>query len=237
MPEITSLRANGHAVSRDLSPTLVKVADLKPLGNETRKHSANQIAKLTRSLDEFGFVLPVLQNEQGRVVAGWGLVLAARKLELLEVPAVTLSDLSEAKLRLLRLALNKLGDESDWAREALSKEFTDILALEPHIDLAVSGFEPGEIDVALNFGAEDEEDTIPPIDPNSEVRTKPGDLWLLGDHRIYCGDALDPTSYERLLEDELAQMVFTDPPFNVPIEGHVSGLGRVKHKDFAQASG
>jgi DNA modification methylase len=237
MPEITSLRANGHAVSRDLSPKLVKVADLKALGHETRKHSFSQVAKLARSLDEFGFVLPVLQDEQGRVVAGWGLVLAARKLELLEVPAVTLSDLSEAKLRLLRLALNKLGDESEWAKEALAKEFTDILALEPHIDLEVSGFDPGEIDVALSFGAEDEEDTIPLIDPNTESRAKPGDLWLLGDHRIYCGDALDPSSYERLLGDEQVQMVFTDPPWNVPIEGNVSGLGRVKHKDFAQASG
>jgi DNA modification methylase len=237
MPEITSLRANGHAVSRDLSPTLVKVADLTPLGNETRKHSANQIAKLARSLDEFGFVLPVLQDEQGRVVAGWGLVLAAKKLELVEVPAVTLSDLSEAKLRLLRLALNKLGEESDWAKEALAREFTDILSLEPHIDLEVSGFEPGEIDVALNFGAEDEEDTIPLVDPNSEAVAKPGDLWLLGEHRLYCGDALDASSYEELLGTEQAQMVFADPPFNVPIDGHASGLGKVRHKDFASASG
>jgi DNA modification methylase len=237
MPEITSLRANGHAVSRDLSPTLVNVADLKPLGNETRKHSANQIAKLARSLDEFGFVLPVLQDKQGRVVAGWGRVLAARKLELTEVPAITLSDLSEAKLRLLRLALNKLGEESDWAKEALAREFTEILSLEPHIDLDVSGFEPGEIDVALNFGAEDEEDTVPLINPNAETTAKPGDLWLLGEHRLYCGDALEGSSYEHLLGNEQVQMVFTDPPFNVPIEGHASGLGMVKHKDFASACG
>jgi ParB-like chromosome segregation protein Spo0J len=106
MPEIT--RANGHAVSRDLSPTLVKVVDLKPLGNETRKHSASLIAKLARSLDEFGFVLPILQDEQGRVVAGWDLVLAARKLELVEVPAVTLFDLSEAKLRNATLLMCEL---------------------------------------------------------------------------------------------------------------------------------
>ena len=101
-----NVRANGYAVSRDLAPKLVAVATLKPLGHETRKHPAYQIRKLAQSLEEFGFVLPILVNRENCVVHGWGLVLAARKLELPEIPAISVSDLSEAKLRLLRLALN-----------------------------------------------------------------------------------------------------------------------------------
>ena len=143
-------RGNGYALSRDLTPQLVPVADCKPLGRETRKHPPQQVRKLAASLDRFGFVLPILIDAEGRVVAGWGLVLAARQLGLSEVPAVSLTDLSEAELRMLRLALNRITDDSAWDREALCLEFSDLLELEPQIDLEVSGFEIGEIDVLLD---------------------------------------------------------------------------------------
>ena len=112
-------RGNGYALSRDLAPQLVPVADCKPLGRETRKHPPQQVRKLAASLDRFGFVLPILIDAERRVVAGWGLVLAARQLGLSEVPAVSLTDLSEAELRVLRLALNRITDDAAWDREAL----------------------------------------------------------------------------------------------------------------------
>src|ERR1700678_3563111 len=132
---------NGFSVSRDLNPKLADVASLKPLGRQTRKHPPAQIRKLHSSIDQFGFVLPIVIDTENRVVAGWGLVLAARKMGLLQVPAVVISDLDEAKLRLLRLALNRLGEESSWDADALKLEFCEVLEISGEIDLRVSGFE------------------------------------------------------------------------------------------------
>jgi DNA modification methylase len=230
-------QSNGFAVSRDLNPKLVDVNALKPLGRQTRKHPSAQVRKLGESLEQFGFVLPIVIDADHRVVGGWGLVLAARKIGLGEVPAVTVTDLDEAKLRLLRLALNRLGEESSWDVDALKLEFSDVVQITSDIDLRISGFEMGEIDVALSTADGDEEDVLPAVNESEPSITKPGDLWILGDHRLLCGDALVGESYVRLLGDERAQMVFTDPPWNIPIAGHVSGLGAVKHDDFAMACG
>jgi DNA modification methylase len=235
LTKIFNLRKNGYAVSRDLNPILVRTENLKPLGRETRRHPRGQLDKLAASLDEFGFVLPVIVDSEQRVVAGWGLILAARQLGLPKVPAVTITDLDDGKLRLLRLALNRLGEDSSWDTEALVLEFSDVLALDENVDLRISGFEMGEIDARL-LGAEDEEDELPPIEAGAQV-TRPGDVWILGDHRLHCGNALDATTYDRLLGDERAVMVFADPPYNCLIDGHVSGLGRNKHAAFAMASG
>ena len=230
-------QSNGFAVSRDLNPKLVSVDALKPLGRQTRKHPPAQIRKLGESLEQFGFVLPIVVDADNRVFGGWALVLAARKIGLGEVPAVIIDDLDEAKLRLLRLALNRLGEESSWDLDALRLEFSDVLEITSDIDLRISGFEMGEIDVALPMTGEDEEDVLPAVNENEQPITKPGDLWILGDHRLLCGDALVAESYALLLGDERAQMVFTDPPWNIPIAGNVSGLGAVKHDDFAMACG
>jgi DNA modification methylase len=231
------LRGNGFAVSRDLNPKFVRVDALRPLGRQTRKHPPAQIRKLGESLEQFGFALPILIDIENRVVGGWGLVLAARKIGLSEVPAVTVSDLDEAKLRLLRLALNRLGEDSSWDLDALKLEFTDVLEITSDIDLKISGFDMGEIDSALSVSGEDEEDVLPALNEAEMPITKLGDLWLLGDHRLLCGDALNPESHPRLMGCERAQMVFTDPPWNIPIADNVSGLGAVKHEDFAMACG
>jgi DNA modification methylase len=172
------------------------------------------------------------------VVAGWGLVLAARQLGLTEVPAVSLTDLSEAELRVLRLALNRLTEDCAWDEEALTIELSEILELAPHIDFQFSGFELGEVDTLLDGdGGLDQEDELPEIDTALVPVTCLGDLWLLGEHRLLCGDALQPESYAHLLGTEKAEMGFTDPPYNVAIDGHASGLGTVKHADFLMASG
>jgi DNA methylase/ParB/Sulfiredoxin domain len=230
-------RGNGYALSRDLTPQLVPVADCKPLGGETRKHSPQQVRKLAASLERFGFVLPILIDSEGRVVAGGGLVLAARQLGLSKVPAVRLTDLSEAEARVLRLALNRITDDSAWDREALSCEFCEILELEPQIDLADSGFEIGEIDLLLDDHGLDQEDELPPMNDAANLVSRVGDLWIMDDHRLYCGDASDAESYACVLGTDKADMMFADPPYNVPVKGHVSGLGAVKHPDFVMASG
>src|SRR6516225_8728510 len=236
MEQPPSPRGNGYVVSRNLNSHLVPVATLKPLGRETRKHPASQIRKLAESLEQFGFLLPILTDMDGRVVAGWGLVLAARRLSLPEIPAVTLVDLDEAKLRSLRLALNRLGEDSSWDPAALTLEFSDILEMDPTIDLQITGFETGEIDVSLDGASIDEEDELPPEQSSPPV-AQLGDLWIAGEHRIFCGDALKPESYGGVLGDDRADMVFADPPYNVAIEGNVSGLGAAKHDEFAMASG
>ena len=200
------LGGNGFAVSRNLNPNLVRVESLKPLGRETRKHPPSQIRKLQASIEQFGFVLPIVIDATSRVIAGWGLALAAKKLGLPEVPAVTITDLDEAKLRMLRLALNRLSEDSRWDLEALRLEFSDIMEISGEIDLRISGFEMGEIDVAFEGSGSDEEDDLPALNKTSTPVTKPGDLWLLGEHRILCANALMPESYARLLGDERARL-------------------------------
>jgi ParB/Sulfiredoxin domain len=237
MDRLIRPRGNGYALARDLSPKLVPVAGLMPLGRETRKHPPQQVRKLAASLDRFGFVLPILIDPEQRVAAGWGLVLAARQLGLPEVPAVTLTDLSEAELRALRLALNRITEDSAWDTAALSIELSEILELAPDIGLELSGFEMGEIDALLDDGGIDEEDELPQVDAGAAPVTHLGDLWVLGEHRVLCADALEAESYARVLGTEKAEMVFADPPYNVAIDGHASGLGAVKHADFAMASG
>ena len=143
-------RGNGYALSRDLTPRLVPIASCKPLGRETRKHPPQQVRKLAASLERFGFVVPILIDSATRVVAGWGLVQAARQLGHTEVPAICVTDLPEAELRALRLALNRITEDSAWDREALVLEFSEILELAPQLDLEVTGFEMGEIDVILD---------------------------------------------------------------------------------------
>jgi ParB-like chromosome segregation protein Spo0J len=153
----------GRNVSRDLRPQLVPIAGLKPLGRATRKHPPAQIRKLAASLDRFGFVLPIVTHDD-RVVGGWALVQAATQMGLTEVPAVSLIDLSEAELRALRLALNRLGEDAAWGREALAIELSEVLQLEPDIDLEISGFETDEIGILLDPGGSHQEDELPPID-------------------------------------------------------------------------
>ena len=230
------LHHNGPPLT-DLLPVMMDPRKLTPLGQETRTHSPAQIRKICRSLRTFGFVYPVLVDEMARVIAGWALVLAAREMRLTEVPVVTVTGLSEARSRMLRLALNRLAEDSQWNRDALRREFFELLQIETEIEIADTGFEVAEIDAITIDDGSDVEDELPPIREDRPPVARVGDVWIAGQHRILCGDACDPTSYARLLGRERADIVFTDPPYNVPIEGHVSGLGANKHPDFVMAAG
>jgi len=227
---------NGHAISRNLNSILIHINRLKPLGRETRRHSPAQIGKLAASLHEFGFVIPIVTDKDERVVHGWALVRAARQLGLSEVPAVIITDLDEPRLRALRLALNRLGEDASWDGDALRLEFAEILQLDGQIDLQITGFEMAEIDAFLG-GGDDQEDNLPTVDESIPEVTTAGDTWILGEHLITCANALEGLNFKLLMRGESAQMVFSDPPYNVKIDGHVSGLGRHQHAQFRMASG
>jgi hypothetical protein len=205
-------RGNGYAIARDLTPRLVPVVSLTPLGRATRKHPVAQVKKLAASLDQFGFVVPILIDAKQRVVAGWGLVAAARQVGLTEVPAISIKDLPEAELRALRLALNRITEDANWDREALTLEFGDIIKLAPKIELEVTGFELGEIYLSRNKVDADAEDVVQPVDTVTPPVSRPGDLWILGGHRVLCAEPVAADSYDRLLKGGAVEMMVTAPP-------------------------
>jgi DNA modification methylase len=207
---------------------------LRPYARNARTHSPKQIAQIAASIREFGFNNPVLIDRHAEIIAGHGRVEAARKLGLDTVPCVRLEHLTEAQKRAYILADNRLAEKAGWDREILAIELQHLTTIDVDFDVTLTGFEMGEVDLLLGAG-EAAEAKADPADVVPEVAT--GDIWQIGHHRLICGDALAPETYAQLLAGERAQMVFTDPPYNVKIDGHVSGLGAAKHREFAFASG
>ena len=203
------------------------VAALKPWPRNARTHSKRQIRQIASSIERFGFCNPVLVDDDNGIIAGHGRVEAARLTGLEEIPTVRLSHLSEAERRAYILADNRLAEKAGWDKEMLVLELQGLIDLDFEVEL--SGFETAEIDLVLDearqSGSDDgPEDAIPPYGQEGAV-SRPGDLWLLGRHRLLCGDARNASTWRDLLGDEKAQFVFTDPPYNVPIDGHVCGSG------------
>ena len=224
---------------RDLKVEPVAVSALKPYAGNARTHSKKQIRQIAESIRTFGWTNPVLIDEGRRVVAGHGRLEAAKLLGLDQVPAIRLGDLSDAQVRAYIIADNRLAELAGWDEELLSIELKALTEIELDFDIEVTGFETAEIDGLIIGPVEpdDEADRVPEIDPDAKPLTSTGDLWQLGPHRLLCGDATDPRSFEKLLDGEEAQLVFTDPPYNVPIDGNVSGLGRIRHREFVMGSG
>lgn len=215
----------------------VSVSELRPRPNNARTHTAKQIRKIADSIRKFGFITPLIIDEDGCIVAGHGRLEAARLAGVDRVPAITLSHLSPEELRAYVIADNKLATLAGWDRELLSIEIAELMEAAPELDLTVTGFEFEELELLQD--AAPEEEAEPPLSapPAGEAVTRTGDLWQIGGHRLLCGDALKAESYAALLESERADMAIVDPPYNVPISGHVCGLGAVKHREFEQASG
>jgi DNA modification methylase len=214
---------------------------LKPAKRNAKTHSEAQIDLLVNSLVHFGVVRPVVVDNRGRIVAGHGVWLAAKKLGLKLIPVIRVSHLSETQLRAYALADNQLATKSGWDRELLSLEFGDLQIALPEIglDLTMLGFDTGEIDsVFEDFGdgATNPADEIPEIDDGPAV-SQLGDVFVMGRHRLLVGDARDPDAYQRLMQGEVAEMGIHDPPYNVRIQGNVGGRGRIKRREFACASG
>ena len=214
------------------------LSQLVPSVRNARTHSQKQVHKIAESIKAFGFVSPILVTRAGEIVAGHGRYEAAKQLGRTRVPVICIDHLGPQQIRALRIADNRLAELSGWDDEILKLELGELIELDFEVD--VIGFETAHIDMILDGNAPavakaDPADVLPEL--QDVAVTERGDLWLLGEHRILCGDARDRGDYQTLLDGELAQMVFTDPPYNVKIDGHVGGLGRTKHREFAMASG
>lgn len=221
----------------DLNITYRDPAELEPRARNARTHSKAQVRQIADSIAAFGFANPVLVDGAGEIIAGHGRVEAALLLGLERVPTITLGDLSPAQIRAYVIADNKLAENAGWDRELLGLELRE-LSVDLDFDVSLTGFEMPEIDLLIAGLDEPEHVEEPaPLCLAGPAVTRPGDIWEMGPHRLICGDALEGDVYARLLGDERAGMVFTDPPYNVPIDGHVSGLGKVVHREFAMASG
>jgi DNA modification methylase len=222
--------------SKNLQISYFPVSLLKPDPKNPRKHSAGQIKQIAASIQKFGFNAPLLVNAEEQVIAGHGRLLAAKECGLSEVPVIRLDHLSPGQARAYMIADNKLTENAQWDEALLVEAFQDISLTEPDLSLDITGFEVNQIDLMISGTVkEDEEEPLPP--PSGNPVSQSGDLWLLGNHRLYCGDSLQPESFEILMQGKKARQVFTDPPYNVPINGHVSGLGKIKHREFAMAAG
>ena len=214
---------------------------LRPSPRNARTHSARQIRQIADSMVRFGFVNPLVADDHGRIVAGHARAEAAKLIGLKKVPVIRLSHLSETEVRAYMLADNKLAEKAGWNREMLAVELEELEIALPEIglDIGVTGFDPGEIDsIMLDFadGQPNPADEIPDLKGEAAV-ARTGDLFVLGPHRLLAGDARDAQAYAQLLRGETAEMAFLDPPYNVKIDGHAGGRGRIKHREFAFASG
>jgi DNA modification methylase len=220
--------------------TMASVRKLKPNKRNARTHSKKQIRQIANSIQRFGWTYAALVDESGSVIAGHGRLQAAKLLGLREVPVIVMSGLDEAEKRALALADNKIAANAGWDREILAVELEELQIALPEIDLelSITGFDSAEVDSIMADLGEDranQADQIPDLD--DAVVAQNGDLFILDRHRIVVGDARDEQTYARLMQSEMATMTFLDPPYNVKINGHVGGRGRIKHREFAHASG
>lgn len=208
----------------------------------SRRHSPTQIRQIARSIEVFGFAVPILVDCHNRILAGHGRFLAAQHLGLTEAPVIRLEHLTEAQAKAFKIADNRLTDMSDWNDRLLAETLKELSEIELDFNIETTGFTMGEIDLrieglsALNDAGSDPADQLP--SPVSQLAvSKLGDHCHLGRHTLLCGNALSAESFHTLLGTETAEMAFTDFPYNVPIPGHASGNGKIQHRDFAMGVG
>jgi DNA modification methylase len=222
------------AVPSRLAITYRAVGDLIPDPRNARTHPKRQIDQIKASIDAFGFTNPILADPDGHIIAGHGRLQAARAMGFTEVPTITLSGLSDTQKRALRIADNKIALDAGWDLEILQLELSELASIDVDIDPTLTGFSTGEIDVILTSADDPDDEVIPPL--RTTPRTKPGDIWILGDHRVGCGDGRDAGFLQRVIGGSACvDAAFLDPPYNVRIGGHAVSAG--SHREFAMASG
>ena len=225
-----------------LAITYRRIEELKPDPANPRRHSNKQIRQIANSIRSFGFNAPIAVDRDDKVVSGHGRLLACRLLGWTEVPTLLLDRLSPAQARAFMLADNRLAELADWDDRLLVQHLKELSLLVLDFNIEDTGFEIGEIDLRIASvedplpGADDPADFLPEL-PTGQPITKIGDLWVLGRHRLLCGSALDAAVFTTLMGEERAATVFTDPPYNVPIDGHATGLGAIRHGPFPMACG
>lgn len=228
----------GDGLLRSLKVELRPIAAIKPAKRLARRHGERQIEQIASSIQQFGFTNPILVDDSGTIVAGHGRHAAALLLGMEDVPVIPICDLDPAELRAYALADNRIAQNAGWDEGILRIEFEELQALDLDFDLEITGFSTTEIDQFMLVSPEEAKlETVPAIDNKQTRGVERDDVWILGSHRLLCGDSRVPESFARLMNDERARLVFSDPPFNVKINGHVGGLGKTKHAEFEMASG
>lgn len=223
----------GHIIER-------AIKSLRPYAGNARTHSKKQVKQIAASIERFGFTKPVLIADDGEIIAGHGRVEAAKLLSWKVVPTIALSHLSEIERRAYVLADNKLALNAGWDKEILAIELQALVDFE--FDVEITGFSLAEVDFALDEAADadpldrDASDDAVPVTSGPAI-SRSCDVWLLGRHRLLCGDARSAGDFSTLMDGAKADLVFTDPPYNVKTYGNVCGLGTVKHREFAFGSG
>ncbi len=211
---------------------------LRPYSNNARTHSKSQIRQIAESIKRFGFCNPVLISDDNMIVAGHGRVEAAKQIGMTEVPVRRLAHLSRDEIRAYILADNRLAENAGWDKNILAIELQGLIDLD--FDIGALGFSMAEVDLIIDGQVSENEvsnaDAPEPLQEGPAV-SRAGDIWKLGPHRLLCGDARSPEAVAKLMDGTQATMLFTDPPYNVPIDGHVTGLGRFKHREFEVAAG
>ncbi len=217
------------------------VSELRSRSTNARRHSPKQLAQIAASIAAYGFTVPVLVDEERILIAGHGRMEAAKLLGMDELPTIQLAGLSEAQVRAYVIADNKLTENGTWDQKQLAHEFKFLAELDFDFDISLTGFEISEIEGLVGSLSMDDDDQAAsdavPENNDGDPVTRLGDVWQIGAHRLVCGDARLPETYAALLGQDKAAMVFSDPPYNVKIDGHVCGLGKVHHREFAMASG
>lgn len=208
---------------------------LRPDPRNPREHGKRHVQQLAKSIKAFGFNAPIAVDEQNQVIAGHGRLAAAKLMNLREVPTICLAHLDEHARMAYLVADNRLNDLSRWSDGKLAEIMLELADASLSFDLDSVGFSVGEID--LMVVSEDEGDKADELPPTGPAVVREGELYALGEHAIFCGSALQRESYREVMGSKRADLIFTDPPFNVPIQGHVSGLGKVKHREFGQGVG
>ena len=216
-----------------LAVTYRATGSLKPDPRNARTHSKRQLQQLVASIRQFGFTNPVLIDPEGVLIAGHGRLLAAKSIGMAEVPTIELVGLNDAQKRALRLADNKIALGAGWDLDILKVELAELFSLDLDMDLTVTGFSTGELDVLLSRNEDPEDDVIPPVP--DEPRTRPGDIWILGDHVVGCGDSRDRELLEKVVGNARVDAAFLDPRYNVRISGPANVQGR--HREFALPRG
>jgi hypothetical protein len=194
---------------------------LKPQDRNARTHSKRQIQQIADSMKRFGFTHPILTDDNLQILAGHGRLEAAKLLGMTAIPSIRLSHMSETEKRAYVIADNAIALKAGWDREILAIELQGLIDLGFEVEL--TGFEPAEIDLIIGdwqeTSAEPASENDQPVAPSEGLPTsRLGDLWILGAHRLLCGDARSSEAYKKLLGPDRADLVFTDPPYNVPIE-------------------
>lgn len=217
---------------------LLPVGRLVPDPKNARQHPPKHIKQLAKSIEAFGFNVPILIDAQQQVIAGHGRLLAAQHLGWSEVPTITLEHLTPDQVRAYRIADNRLTDCSTWDDQLLAEQLLSLSVAALDFDLTAIGFDLPEIDLRIQGLSQIEETDAGDVQVTEGPSvSRLGDVWQLGPHRVLCGNALDLEAFATLMQGVSAAVVFSDPPYNVSIQGHVIGNGAIRHAEFAMASG